>query len=156
MPRNWTVSMKKVTGSCYLDSNILIYYQDQGSPFYQQTQEMIGRLVKNGFSLIISPLVLDEYIYNTFASSDKASKEKMKVIKLSLGEILKLPGLKIINPPLEIKKQLRVLKLMEKFSLKPRDAYHLLIALESKIKYLATFDHDFDRAFAKGTVKKFV
>ncbi len=147
--------MKKVTSSCYLDSNILIYYQDRGSPFYQQTQEMIGRLVKDGLSLVISPLVLDEYIYNTFASSDKTSKEKMQVIKLSLEEILKLPGLKVINPPLEKSKQFEVLRIMEKFSLKPRDAYHLLIALENKIKYLATFDHDFEGVFKKGILKKF-
>jgi len=148
--------MKKVTNSCYLDSNILIYYQDQESPFYQQTQEMISRLIKGGSLLVISPLVLDEYIYNAFASSGKTNKEKIKTIKLSLGAILKLPGMKIVNPPLEFGKQLEVLSLMEKFTLQPRDAYHLLIALENKIKYLATFDHDFEEVFAKGIIKNFL
>ncbi|KKR80529.1 MAG: PilT protein domain protein [Candidatus Daviesbacteria bacterium GW2011_GWA1_41_61] len=147
--------MKRVTNSCYLDTNILLYYQDWQSPFYQQTQEMISKLIKGGLDLIISPLVLDEYIYNTFTSSYKAEKEKIKMITLSLREILKLPGIKIFNPPLEVKKQLKVLKLMEKFGLKPRDAYHLLITLENKIKYLATFDSDFEKVFALGRVKKF-
>lgn len=147
--------MKKVTSSCYLDSNILIYFQDQKSPFYQQTREMIARLVIGGIFLVLSPLVLDEYIYNTFASSNRTRRERIHIIRSSLKEILKLPGIKIINSPLEVSKQLKVLNLMEKFSLQPRDAYHLLIVLENKIKYLATFDRDFEGVFAKGTVQKF-
>lgn len=147
--------MRKAINSCYLDSNILIYFQDPESPFYRQTQEMIARLVVGGASLVISPLVLDEYIYNTFASSKGPREERIRIIRSSLQEILKLPGIKIINPPLDVSKQLKVLKLMEKFSLQPRDAYHLLIVLENGIEYLATFDSDFEEVFKKGRIKKF-
>lgn len=148
--------MKKVTNSCYLDSNILIYFQDSKSPFYRETREMVSKLVKEEVSLVISPLVIDEYIYNSSVSSDKVKKESLKMVKQSLSEILKLPQIVLANPPLKIKKQFKVLKLMEKYSLKPRDAYHLLIILENKIKSLATFDSDFENVFAKGIVKKFI
>lgn len=147
--------MKKATNSCYLDTNILIYYQDSKSPFYQQVQKIVNKLVKGGFDLVISPLVLDEYFYNTFASSNKDEREKIKMIELSLREILQLPKIKIVNPPLKVNKQLKVLKFMEKFNLQPRDAYHLLTALENKVKYLASFDNDFEKVFQKKLLTKF-
>ncbi|MBI5356067.1 hypothetical protein HZB78_00445 [Candidatus Collierbacteria bacterium] len=44
---------------------------------------------------------------------------------------------------------------MEKFKLKPRDAYHLLAMQSNKIKHFATFGSDFDLVFSVGAVKRF-
>lgn len=44
---------------------------------------------------------------------------------------------------------------MEKFVLKPRDAYHLLTMKENRIRFFATFDKDFELVFRKGVVLEF-
>lgn len=45
---------------------------------------------------------------------------------------------------------------MYKYNLRSRDAYHLFIMVENKVKFFATFDADFDKVFTKGKVKKFI
>lgn len=141
--------------SCYLDANVLVYLQDPNSPFHQKSIDLVKKLVDDRHNLIISPLVLDEYLHSSLRSSKKSPAEKLANVRLSMESIFKLPEIKLVNPPLAFKKQLKILKLMAKFNLKPRDAYHLLIVIEKKINFLATFDQDFARVFEVGLIKKF-
>lgn len=143
----------KTMKSCYLDANLLVYYQDRKSPFYDQTKLIIANLLMQGFELLISPLALDEYEYTVWRSFTTSKAEIIKNLRIGIRKIMKIPGIKLINPPLEFKRHLKVLNLMAKYQLKPRDAYHLFIMLENKVKYLTTFDHDFDLCFEKGLVK---
>lgn len=70
-------------------------------------------------------------------------------------QLIKLPNVKFVTTFAHLKRHIKVLSLMEKFNLKTRDAYHLFIMLENKIKYFATFDSDFDMVFQKGLIKQF-
>ena len=48
-----------------------------------------------------------------------------------------------------------IMRLMRKYNLKPRDAYHLLTMLENEIEYIATYDKDFDKVIKSGIIKKY-
>lgn len=145
----------KIIKSCYLDANILVYYQDPDSPLYEAASRIIENLLASGFSLTLSSLSLDEFEYTVFSLINKPKSEILKRLKLGFNRLLRMSTISFINPPLEIKKHRRILNLMAKFNLKPRDAYHLFIMLENKVKFLATFDHDFDQVFKEGKIKKF-
>lgn len=141
--------------SCYLDANILVYYQDRISPFHNQSKLIIENLIQKGYAIALSSLSLDEYEYTILSSSNKPKQVILKNLKNCLRKLLRIPDIYLINPPIEFKKHLKVLNIMEKYSLKPRDAYHLFIMLENKIKFFATFDNDFVSVFQKKLITKF-
>lgn len=149
--RSWIGVMKK----CYLDTNLLLYYSDTESPFYSQATELVSRLLIQQWKLFISPLTLDEYFHNMIRFSRVSKDESFQNLKVSFNRIVKLPGIELINPSALINRQGKVINLMIKHQLRSRDAYHLFIMRENKIKYFATFDNDFEEIFKRGIIKKF-
>jgi len=147
---NTKESMQK----CYLDANVLLYYKLEDTPKHRQTTSLIEKLSAEETTLYISSLVLDEFIYG-FLKIHRIYKKKVGYddIRRALKDVLSLPKLRLLNPSTAKKNQLRVLSLMEQFNLQPRDAYHLLIMLEHKIRLFASFDDDFRRVFKKGILK---
>lgn len=147
--------MRKAIKNCYIDANILIFLQNKKSLNHQKTILLFNKLLEEGYKVCISSLVIDEYLYNVYRLLEGDKLDKLKILKLNLKKVFKIPGIELINPSLEIKRHNKVINLMAKYNLRPRDAYHLFIMLENKIKYLATFDNDFDSVFKKGLVRKF-
>ena len=140
---------------CYLDANVLICFKNEDSQLFEKAIDLLQYLVDTGYMLYISPLVIDEFLYPMkFVLERKKEKDTISLLKKSLEDILKLPRLKIVNPPEDLSSQLKVISLMKKFKLQPRDAYHLIIMLSHKIEYFATFDKDFEIVFEKGIVKR--
>ncbi|MDO8638221.1 MAG: hypothetical protein Q7R43_01505, partial [Candidatus Daviesbacteria bacterium] len=78
-----------------------------------------------------------------------------KDLKRSFTSIMKLEKIMLIQPPFELKKHKKIFNLMAYYDLHARDAYHLFIMNENKIKFMATFDSDFEIVFQKGLVKQF-
>lgn len=140
---------------CYLDANFLIFLQDFDSSFYPKAEVILKKLIEEGFVLFISALVLDEFLMGSLRLSGKSAEQMKENLRLGLKTIFNIPNINLVNPPQDSEKHLKVVNLMAKFNLKPRDSYHLFIMLENKIKYLATFDSDFEKVFAAGIVKKF-
>lgn len=140
---------------CYLDANVLIYFQNPNSPFFEAAQKMIKSLVIKGNEILFSSLVLDEFLMGSLRQSTKNRNEMKVILKQGMKSIFRLPGFQLINPSLEPKNHLKIIDLMVKYNLKPRDAYHLFIMIENKVRYLATFDNDFEDVFKKGLIKKF-
>lgn len=136
-------------GKCYLDANVLIYFVQKKSPFHQKSLSVLTSIIKSKLKLIpvISPLCLDEFLYHIHG--------KISQKTIDLKSILKIPNLAIVNPSVKPKDQMKVLRLMDKFKLRPRDAYHLLTMQSNKIKYFATFDNDFNSVFSASLVKRF-
>lgn len=134
-------------GKCYLDSNILIAFKDESSPFHQLSKEIIKSLIKKSITLVISPLTLDEFLFQIYYLLPSEIKKKrevcFKILEKALRDILSLPDLKIVSSPVDSRSQLKVVRFMERYNLKPRDAYHLLIVFSQKIERIATFDSDF-------------
>lgn len=140
---------------CYLDSNLLVYYKDEDSSRHKEVIEKLELLIEEGFELSISPLVLDEFIHTVRVILRKKNiKNIFEELRQIVKEILQLPNLKIINPSVEIADQLKVIQLMEKYSLSPRDAYHILTIQYNQIDSFATFDSDFRKVFLAGLIKK--
>lgn len=140
---------------CYLDANTLLYFTNPSAQFHEQAIEIISSLLKQQLTLFISSLTLDEYFHNAIRFSQVPKEQAFKDLKKGISRIKRLKNINLVNPPLELRRHIRVLNLMIKYQLKSRDAYHLFIMKENKIKYFATFDHDFDKVFQKGVLKKF-
>jgi len=143
--------------TCYLDANVLVYYKNEESPFFGKASEIIQQLVEDNYRLFVSPLVLDEFLHSikSLCQSKKVKKpEIFRLLRRALKDILALPALEIVNPPLAKSAQLRIVSLMKNHSLRPRDAYHLLIIQENNIQSFATFDSDFKAVFKKGAISK--
>lgn len=142
--------------ACYLDSNICIAYLQHPHVFHAKAVEILINLRKKHIVPIISPLVLDEttHIILRDARLKKKSNQILK-IKKEIKKLLSVPFLRLINPPLENQKQLKIFEFMEKFKLKPRDAYHLLTMKANHVKYFASFDDDFKAVFSRGILQKF-
>lgn len=140
---------------CYLDSNLLIYYKDDSSPFYKETLEKLEGLIKGEVVLYISPLTLDEFLYVLkYGFRNKNKSEIYNALKTAVKNILEIPLLEIVNPPINPEMQIKIVEYMEKYNLNPRDAYHLLTMVYSEIDSFATFDNDFKKVFDDGVIEK--
>lgn len=139
---------------CYLDSNVLINFKNVQSPFHQETKELLTKLANASYKLYISSLTLDEFLYQ-LQQILLYQKQRNIFPKLSLAlkSILDLPRLNLVNPSVNKKKHLRIIDYMKNYGLRPRDAYHLLVMKENKIRHLATFDQDFKKAIKAGEVE---
>ena len=142
--------MTKVTNNCYLDANVLVYYKNEDSPFFEKARKLIEQLLKQDSRLFVSPLVLDEFLFQfqILLRNKRVKRNKLfTLLDKALRDILDLPNLFIVNPPSTKKNQLKILSFMNEFGLRPRDSYHLLTMLENNIHFFVTFDNDFKAVF---------
>lgn len=138
---------------CYLDSNALIYFKDEDSDFHKHVKNLIEDLLKGSFTLAVSPLTLDEFLHSldwVLKRKRFSRKERFELLRSSLSDILDLPDLRIVGPPLYSEAQREVPLLMERYNLRPRDAYHFLTMKSEDISFFATFDNDFKDVFEQG------
>ncbi|MBI5619731.1 type II toxin-antitoxin system VapC family toxin [Candidatus Gottesmanbacteria bacterium] len=140
---------------CYLDSNFLAYWKNRGVPQYKETQRIVEQLQQNETLLYVSPLVIDEYIHAMMGEA-RVNKHynPYEVAEKSLNDLLALPLLTIVPTPWDIPSQTQMLTFMKTYSLRPRDAYHLLTMQANDIDGFATFDTDFARVFAAKLLTK--
>jgi len=140
---------------CYLDANLLVFLGNENSTFHQKARDIVNKLIKKEYQLVFSSLTLDEYFHTVIRFSEGPKVVTIKNLKKAYRKILKL-NIKLINPSIDEKKHLQVINLLAKYNLHPRDAYHLFIMLENKVKNFATFDNDFEEVFKKGLIKQFI
>lgn len=141
---------------CYLDTNILLYFTNPIAQFHEQTVGLISSLMVQNWALFISSLTLDEYFHNSLRFSQVSRKLALQDLKKGFSKIKKFRNINLVQAPLELKKHMKVLNIMDKYTLRARDAYHLFIMKENKIKHFATFDSDFDKVFEKNLIKQFI
>lgn len=141
---------------CYLDSNVLVYFQNAGSIGHDESCKLLSKLEHEEVLIFISPLCLDEFIHEMGKNilEKTGQKNYFEKILLVLNSILELPNLLIINPPMDISSQKRIVEIMKEYNLRPRDAYHLLTMQANKIDGFATFDNDFRKVFAAKILQK--
>ncbi len=141
---------------CYLDSNLLIYFKNEKAEQHQSAKNIIKQLVAEDVRLVISPLVLDEFLHIILLIvRQKYAKEEQiyYVLQKHLDSILALPTLAVIGASLSIEDQRSIPKLMKKYRLRPRDAFHLSTMQQNNINKIATFDNDFNKAAEAGIVE---
>lgn len=140
---------------CYLDANLLVFIGNKNSPFHKEAVEIIKKLRILGYELTVSSLSLDEYFHTVLRFSKDSKELAINNLKKEYRKLIKI-NIKLINPSLDEKKHLKVIDLIAKYNLHPRDAYHLFIMLANKVKFLATFDNDLNKVFKKGLIKQFI
>ena len=141
---------------CYLDANILAGFTIETSPFHQSAVNLIISLISNESIIVVSSLGLDEFLQAMRKDFIiRKFKPDLQIIKKAFTNILKIANLELVNPSIVKNEHRKVINFMEKYNLRPRDAYHLFIMKSNKIKYFATFDNDFQRVFEAKVLKKF-
>ncbi len=138
-----------INKSVFLDTSFLIASQVQGHKFLERTIELRKQFVYEGFKVVTSQLVFDEFWYVLIglgkAASAKVGHTKLfGQIKKATTNILSIESLNLLNVDLTEKELLGVLEIMYKFNLRPRDAITVKLMRKAKIKYIASFDKDFD------------
>lgn len=138
---------------CYLDSNIATYLIDKKSSFHVSALQLLDHLIEQNYYFVISPLVVDEFLYairNTFFQQGKKELEIMRQLKHALTQLLSLSGLEMVYPIGVLQEHGEVVSLMERYTLSPRDAYHLFAMYRNDVHYLATGDTDFTKKDIQG------
>lgn len=140
---------------CYLDSNILIYFKDETSPLHRQALDGLHKLIDLDAEIIISPLVMDEFIYvmNYIVKKNNQDLSVLKELSLSIQEI---PNLEMVATPAHFILINDVLSLIEDYGLRSRDAFHLATMLQHKCTHFFTFDTDFVKVFETKAIKDFL
>lgn len=134
--------------TCYLDANVLVYYKDPSSAFNAISKNIIRKLIEEGWIISISSLAIGEFLYALIGLLKIANKKNyFTYLTKYLGSLLAIPNLKIVNPPENLEENNKIVNLMKKYQLSPRDSYHLLIMQTHKISHFATFDADFEKVF---------
>lgn len=145
--------------TCYLDSNVVVGLIDGDSVHHSRAQKAIEDLAQKDVGLVVSPLVLDEFLYvMKYLLGEKYREPSVMRRRLSrvYTQFISLSMLKVVDVPTDKEAQLLVLEFMRLFSLRPRDAYHLLTLTMHQVEYFATFDTDFEAVFESGFVKSAV
>jgi predicted nucleic acid-binding protein len=143
---------------CYLDSNVLIYFLNQGCKQHQRSKQIIQELILQEFTFVASGLVLDEvlYIFTQFSKQCRQTKVGENNNINQLQQILNLLeqklAIKLINIQPQFSIHSKITNLMRDYQLQPRDAYHLLHCLQNQVHHLVTFDKDF-YSLSKSPVK---
>jgi predicted nucleic acid-binding protein len=145
-----------MTNRCYLDTNVLVYLSNKDSEFHKKANNLLKETRKNNLYINVSSLTLDEFIYSI--NKDQLiffKKVDLEQTKKALEQTLSLPNIAIVNPPISKKDNIKIIDYMKSYNLKPRDAYHLLIAKYNNIEYFATFDNNFSKVFKDKILKHF-
>src|SRR5215213_1990549 len=119
---------------CFIDTNALIYLFDATSSLHKRTQKVLTKLIEEEAQLYLSHAVLEEFIFiqSKLASKTK-DKNNYKKLLLEIETISKLPGIEIIEPSPDFSSAENVIKLLEKYTVDPNDAYILNLMLEHKV-----------------------
>ncbi|MBI2008181.1 type II toxin-antitoxin system VapC family toxin [Candidatus Amesbacteria bacterium] len=142
--------------NCYLDANICVAYIQKPHVFHAQSRQLLKDIRLKKLTPLVSPLCLDETIHILLRDGrQKKIPNYLSIARQQIARLLKIPNLAIVNPPENKTSQLKIFRLIKAYKLKTRDAYHLLTAKHHKIKYFATFDHDFDLVFSTKSLKQF-
>ena len=136
----------------YLDSSVLIASQIENHPFHSKAKDFLTKLHDQNCVFCISPLAIDECIYVFFKYQRTGYLDATVDIRIALKRITYLSPI-YINIVWEETVLFSIYKLIRKYSLKSRDAFHLQTMQDNVIEYIATFDTDFTKLFEHNTVK---
>jgi uncharacterized protein len=124
----------------YLDSNIFIYpviYDEATEPKVRKAKQILLSVENSKLSAFTSTLTWDEVVW-------VVSKVMGRAEAVSQGKkLLHFPNLQFVEANENV--VARAQKILEKYSLSPRDAIHVASAMEKRTKVIISDDADFDR-----------
>ena len=124
----------------YLDANVFIYpviYQAETEPKAKKAKEILLNVERGKIAAYTSMLTWDEVVW-------VISKVLGRGEGITQGQkLLGFPNLQFVTADENV--ILRAQRLLNKYSLSPRDSIHVASALEKRIKSLISDDADFDQ-----------
>ncbi len=120
----------------YLDANFFILANFDLTEKGGNARKLQESIIQ-GRKAVTSALVLDEVIWVLIKN------KKHSLLRETIQDIYSLPNTDIIEVNSMI--PFSALDFIEKYNLKPRDAFHVAIMKEREIKEIASDDSDFDR-----------
>lgn len=134
----------------YLDANVLIAHQVKGHKYYQKAKDLISALWEEGESLVISSLTVDEWwfgLVTVLRQSPKMKAEPFSAfapqVQKSIEAIFSWGNIELVSFQSSESEVFEVLRLIKRFNLRPRDAFHLRTMQQQDMHKIATFDQDF-------------
>ena len=122
----------------YVDTNVFlnpILYDTAKVPDALHAQEVLRQVVKGDVEAFTATLTWDELVWVIRKEMGvDVSREKGK-------EFLAFPRLQLVDVTLKIINKAQ--DLLEKYSIKPRDAIHLAAAISCNVDKILTLDDDF-------------
>jgi hypothetical protein len=121
----------------YIDSNVFIYPHSGNGLKSEASIKIIQEIIIGGLDAFTSYLTWDEVVHSL---RKIIGKEKA----IEQGKIfLNIPNVNFLSVNNEIIRKSQ--ELMEKYSLKPRDAIHAASAILNKCDFIVSDDSDFDK-----------
>ena len=124
----------------YLDANVFIYpviYQAETESKAKKAKEILLNVESGKFAAYTSTLTWDEVVW-------VISKVMGRSEGITQGQkLLGFPNLQFVNADENV--IIRAQRLLNKYSLSPRDSIHVASALEKRTKSVISDDADFDQ-----------
>ena len=121
----------------YLDANFFIFALLDQTKKGEKAREIQKEIIEGKNFAITSPLAMDEVIWVLLKNN------KQHLIRKTIEDIYSTPNLNVreVSPLIP----LTALEFMEKYKLKPRDAFHAAIMENFRIREIVSDDSDFDK-----------
>lgn len=120
----------------YLDANFFILYNFDQTARGHKSRKIQGEIIE-GREAIKSSLALDEVMWVT------VKNRRVEVLREIVEDIYATPNLTVKDVRSNI--PLDALDFMERYDLKPRDAFHVAVMKTFDVEEIVSDDPDFDR-----------
>ena len=121
----------------YLDANFFIFALLDRTEKGMKATEIHGSIAAGREKALTSALAIDELMWVLIRAGKK------HLVRTAVGGVYATPNLDVLGVSATI--PLTALDTIEKYDLKPRDAFHAAIMEENKLNQIVTDDSDFDR-----------
>ena len=121
----------------YLDANFFLFAILDVTQKGENARKIQGSIVAGKQDAMTSALTLDEIMWVLIRN------KKKHAIRTVVEGIYSMPNLEVAEVSSSV--PLIALELMEKYELSPRDAFHVAIMKEFKIRSIVSDDNDFDK-----------
>lgn len=121
----------------YLDANFFVFALLDTTGKGRRAREIHGSVARGQEEAVTSPLALDEVMWVL------TREGKKHLLRIAVEGVYATPNLDVVAIPPTA--GLTALDLMERYDLKPRDAFHAATMKDNKIVRIVTDDKDFDK-----------
>lgn len=129
----------------YLDANFFIFALLDKTKRGKNARNIQRKIVDGKEKAITSVLALDEIMWVLIKN------KKEHLLRKVIEDIYATPNLEVKSVPSSI--PLKALDLIEKFDLKPRDAFHVAMMEEFGVEKIVSDDKDFDKIVGLKRIK---
>mgnify|MGYP001120133921 CR=1 FL=1 len=144
-----------ISSEVYLDANFLVAYLISSHADARKAQKLFAKLLVSGNTLVFSALTVDETmlaVKRTLFSQEKSDnlkkgknyKDYIKDIRNVVKIITNNSSFRITQFRFPVNGCNQAVENIDKYIMRPRDAFHLSYMQDQSIKYIASNDKDFN------------